>query len=201
MNRRRRRAASWNARIPDGASCSATTSPRPARPGHPEPWSAVLAGPRTLTWTMAPQVLVDAYRDAKLIGKDETLRLVERASRVGDGWAVTIDLPAAGPRRSCGGAGFPAGSGCPAAVGNGHREGAATETETEGQDQTLACRAVDRLGEHERDRTADGVAVVAQHAVRGGDGCTVRGDTELRAQPVEDARAAGVHEEQGGFAG
>src|SRR5262249_26567727 len=31
---------------------------------------AVLAGPRTLTWTMDPQVLVDAYRDAKLIGKD-----------------------------------------------------------------------------------------------------------------------------------
>jgi S-DNA-T family DNA segregation ATPase FtsK/SpoIIIE len=55
---------------------------------------AVLAGPRTLTWTMDPQVLVDAFRDAKLIGKDETLRLVERAGRVGDGWAVTVDLPA-----------------------------------------------------------------------------------------------------------
>jgi DNA segregation ATPase FtsK/SpoIIIE, S-DNA-T family len=55
---------------------------------------AVLAGPRTLTWTMDPQVLVDAFRDAKLIGKDETLRLVERAMRVGDGWAVTVDLPA-----------------------------------------------------------------------------------------------------------
>jgi S-DNA-T family DNA segregation ATPase FtsK/SpoIIIE len=53
-----------------------------------------LAGPRTLTWTMDPQVLVDAFRDAKLIGKDEALRLVERATRVGDGWAVTIDLPA-----------------------------------------------------------------------------------------------------------
>ncbi|ONI92961.1 cell division protein FtsK [Saccharothrix sp. ALI-22-I] len=55
---------------------------------------AVLAGPRTLTWTMDPQVLVDAFRDAKLIGKDETLRLVERAARVGEGWAVTVDLPA-----------------------------------------------------------------------------------------------------------
>jgi S-DNA-T family DNA segregation ATPase FtsK/SpoIIIE len=55
---------------------------------------AVLAGPRTLTWTMDPQVLVDAFRDAKLIGKDESLRLVERASRVGDGWSVTVDLPA-----------------------------------------------------------------------------------------------------------
>jgi S-DNA-T family DNA segregation ATPase FtsK/SpoIIIE len=55
---------------------------------------AVLAGPRTLTWTMDPQVLVDAFRDAKLIGKDENLRLVERAARVGDGWAITVDLPA-----------------------------------------------------------------------------------------------------------
>ncbi len=55
---------------------------------------AVLAGPRSLTWTMDPQILVDAFRDAKLIGKDETLRLVERASRVGAGWAITVDLPA-----------------------------------------------------------------------------------------------------------
>ncbi len=55
---------------------------------------AVLAGPRTLTWTMDPQVLVDAFRDAKLIGKDESLRLVERASRQGEGWAITVDLPA-----------------------------------------------------------------------------------------------------------
>ena len=55
---------------------------------------AVLAGPRTLTWTMDPQVLVDAFRDAKLIGKDESLRLVERATRIGDGWAITVDLPA-----------------------------------------------------------------------------------------------------------
>ncbi|MCS7478192.1 cell division protein FtsK [Umezawaea endophytica] len=54
----------------------------------------VLAGPRTLTWTMDPQVLVDAFRDAKLIGKDESLRLVERALRVGDGRAITVDLPA-----------------------------------------------------------------------------------------------------------
>ncbi|TWP45846.1 cell division protein FtsK [Lentzea tibetensis] len=55
---------------------------------------AVLAGPRTLTWTMDPQVLVDAFRDAKLIGKDETLRLVDRATRKGLGWAITVDLPA-----------------------------------------------------------------------------------------------------------
>jgi DNA segregation ATPase FtsK/SpoIIIE, S-DNA-T family len=55
---------------------------------------AALAGPRTLTWTMDPQVLLDAFRDAKLIGKDESLRLVERATRAGDGWAITVDLPA-----------------------------------------------------------------------------------------------------------
>ncbi|WP_020501829.1 FtsK/SpoIIIE domain-containing protein [Sciscionella marina] len=55
---------------------------------------AVLAGPRSLTWTMDPGVLVDAFRDAKLIGKDEWLRLVERANRQGDGWAVVVDLPA-----------------------------------------------------------------------------------------------------------
>jgi DNA segregation ATPase FtsK/SpoIIIE, S-DNA-T family len=55
---------------------------------------AVLAGPRSLTWTMDPQILVDAFRDAKLIGKDETLRLVERTRRVGAGWAITLDLPA-----------------------------------------------------------------------------------------------------------
>ncbi|QFU91593.1 FtsK/SpoIIIE domain-containing protein [Amycolatopsis sp. YIM 10] len=53
-----------------------------------------LAGPRTLTWTMDPQVLVDAFRDAKLIGKDELLRLVQRPTRVGDGWSVIVDLPA-----------------------------------------------------------------------------------------------------------
>ncbi|MFD4668456.1 FtsK/SpoIIIE domain-containing protein [Lentzea sp. NPDC058450] len=55
---------------------------------------SVLSGPRTLTWTMDSQVLVDAFRDAKLIGKDESLRLVERASRQGAGWAITVDLPA-----------------------------------------------------------------------------------------------------------
>jgi hypothetical protein len=43
---------------------------------------------------MDPQILVDAFRDAKLIGKDETLRLVERASRVGAGWSITVDLRA-----------------------------------------------------------------------------------------------------------
>jgi S-DNA-T family DNA segregation ATPase FtsK/SpoIIIE len=56
--------------------------------------TAVLAGPRSLTWTMDPQILVDAFRDAKLIGKDETLRLVERAHRQGKGWSIIVDLPA-----------------------------------------------------------------------------------------------------------
>jgi DNA segregation ATPase FtsK/SpoIIIE, S-DNA-T family len=55
---------------------------------------AVLAGPHMLTWTMDPHMLVDAFQDAKLIGKDESLRLVQRAARVGEGWAITVDLPA-----------------------------------------------------------------------------------------------------------
>ncbi|SFI75260.1 DNA segregation ATPase FtsK/SpoIIIE, S-DNA-T family [Amycolatopsis sacchari] len=55
---------------------------------------AVLAGPRALAWTMDVQLLVDAFRDAKLLGKDESLRLVERATRTGAGWAITVDLPA-----------------------------------------------------------------------------------------------------------
>ncbi|WP_433873769.1 cell division protein FtsK [Saccharopolyspora sp. CA-218241] len=54
----------------------------------------VLAGPRTLTWTMDSQALVDAFRDAKLIGKDESLRQVERPAHDGSGWTVTVDLPA-----------------------------------------------------------------------------------------------------------
>lgn len=56
--------------------------------------TAVLSGPRTLRWTMDPQMLIDAFRDAKLIGKDEGLRLVERPTRTGKGWAVVVDLPA-----------------------------------------------------------------------------------------------------------
>ncbi|MFC7343262.1 cell division protein FtsK [Saccharopolyspora griseoalba] len=54
----------------------------------------VLSGPRNLTWTMDPNILVEAFRDAKLLGKDESLRLVERAAHDGSGWAVTVDLPA-----------------------------------------------------------------------------------------------------------
>jgi S-DNA-T family DNA segregation ATPase FtsK/SpoIIIE len=84
------RRALWIATGAASAGLAVLGRRRDGSPGR----KAVLAGPRTLTWTMDPQVLVDAFRDAKLIGKDETLRLVERAARVGDGWAVTIDLPA-----------------------------------------------------------------------------------------------------------
>jgi S-DNA-T family DNA segregation ATPase FtsK/SpoIIIE len=55
---------------------------------------AVLSGPRSLNWTMDPRLLVDAFQDAKLIGKDETLRLVERATHTSGGWAMIVDLPA-----------------------------------------------------------------------------------------------------------
>jgi S-DNA-T family DNA segregation ATPase FtsK/SpoIIIE len=77
-----------------GAAGSATLAIAGRRKDGSPGRKAALAGPRTLTWTMDPQVLVDAFRDAKLIGKDETLRLVERATRAGDGWAITVDLPA-----------------------------------------------------------------------------------------------------------
>lgn len=82
--------ALWVASVVASVVLAITGRRKDGSPGR----KAVLAGPRTLTWTMDPQVLVDAFRDAKLIGKDETLRLVERAARVGDGWAVTVDLPA-----------------------------------------------------------------------------------------------------------
>ncbi|GAB3147037.1 FtsK/SpoIIIE domain-containing protein [Amycolatopsis stemonae] len=55
---------------------------------------AVLSGSRAASWTMDPAVMVEAFRGAKLIGKDETLRVVERARRVSGGWALTVDLPA-----------------------------------------------------------------------------------------------------------
>jgi S-DNA-T family DNA segregation ATPase FtsK/SpoIIIE len=83
--------AAWSSALVVSAVTLAITGRRKdGAPGR----KAVLAGPRSLTWTMDPQVLVDAFRDAKLIGKDEALRLVERASRQGEGWAITVDLPA-----------------------------------------------------------------------------------------------------------
>jgi S-DNA-T family DNA segregation ATPase FtsK/SpoIIIE len=80
----------WSALAVSSVVLAITGRRKDGSPGR----KAVLAGPRTLTWTMDPQVLVDAFRDAKLIGKDESLRLVERASRQGEGWAITVDLPA-----------------------------------------------------------------------------------------------------------
>ncbi len=82
--------ALWVAALIGAAALAITGRRKDGSPGR----KAVLAGPRSLTWTMDPQILVDAFRDAKLIGKDETLRLVERACRVGAGWAITVDLPA-----------------------------------------------------------------------------------------------------------
>ncbi|MCA1693630.1 MAG: cell division protein FtsK, partial [Actinobacteria bacterium] len=80
----------WVSGVIGAAILAITGRRRDGSPGR----RPVLAGPRSLSWTMDPQILVDAFRDAKLIGKDESLRLVERASRVGAGWAITIDLPA-----------------------------------------------------------------------------------------------------------
>ena len=80
----------WGTAVIAAAVLAITGRRKDGSPGR----RAVLAGPRSLTWTMDPQILVDAFRDAKLIGKDETLRLVERAHRVGAGWAITVDLPA-----------------------------------------------------------------------------------------------------------
>lgn len=80
----------WIAAVVASAALAIAGRRKDDSPGR----KAVLAGPRSFAWTMDPQVLVDAFRDAKLIGKDETLRLVERASRVGHGWAITVDLPA-----------------------------------------------------------------------------------------------------------
>jgi DNA segregation ATPase FtsK/SpoIIIE, S-DNA-T family len=80
----------WITAVISAAVLAITGRRKDGSPGR----RAVLAGPRSLSWTMDPQILVDAFRDAKLIGKDETLRLVQRANRVGEGWAITIDLPA-----------------------------------------------------------------------------------------------------------
>jgi S-DNA-T family DNA segregation ATPase FtsK/SpoIIIE len=80
----------WTTGLAGAAVLAITDRRKDGSPGR----KPVLAGPRSLSWTMDLQILVDAFRDAKLIGKDETLRLVERASRVGEGWAITIDLPA-----------------------------------------------------------------------------------------------------------
>lgn len=51
-------------------------------------------GARTLAWAMDGNHLVEAFRNAKLIGKDEGLQFVEQPRRDADGWYIVIDLPA-----------------------------------------------------------------------------------------------------------
>lgn len=50
-------------------------------------------GSRKLAWLMDGDHLVTAFRDAKLIGKDESIMLVKAPRHDGTGWALTIDLP------------------------------------------------------------------------------------------------------------
>jgi S-DNA-T family DNA segregation ATPase FtsK/SpoIIIE len=80
----------WIAGVVIAAGLALAGRRRDGSPGR----KAALAGPRSLAWTMDPKILVDAFQDARLIGKDETLRLVQRAQRQGAGWAVVVDLPA-----------------------------------------------------------------------------------------------------------
>lgn len=50
-------------------------------------------GHRSLAWLMNGDHLVTAFRDAKLIGRDESLLLVKAPRHDGKGWSLTIDLP------------------------------------------------------------------------------------------------------------
>ncbi|WP_394613116.1 cell division protein FtsK [Lentzea sp. JNUCC 0626] len=50
-------------------------------------------GSRSLAWLMNGDHLVVAFREAKLIGRDESLMLVKAPRHDGTGWALTIDLP------------------------------------------------------------------------------------------------------------
>ncbi|AXX28497.1 cell division protein FtsK [Actinosynnema pretiosum subsp. pretiosum] len=50
-------------------------------------------GSRSLAWLMNGDHLVVAFREAKLIGRDESLMLVKSPRHDGTGWALTIDLP------------------------------------------------------------------------------------------------------------
>ncbi|KAA2266986.1 cell division protein FtsK [Solihabitans fulvus] len=52
-----------------------------------------VVGPRTLAWAMDGDHLVEAFRDAKLIGRDEGLAFVRLPKRDGAGWYVVVDLP------------------------------------------------------------------------------------------------------------
>ncbi len=55
--------------------------------------SAVIR-PRSIAWAMDGNNLVTAFREAKLIGKDEGLAFVQLPKRDSAGWAVVVDLPA-----------------------------------------------------------------------------------------------------------
>src|SRR6187399_1304069 len=55
--------------------------------------SAVIR-PHSIAWAMDGNNLVTAFRDAKLIGKEEGLAVVQRPKRDGAGWATVVDLPA-----------------------------------------------------------------------------------------------------------
>lgn len=48
---------------------------------------------RRFGWTMDPDVLNTNFREARVIGKDETLRLVKHAHFDGKGWLIVVDLP------------------------------------------------------------------------------------------------------------
>lgn len=50
-------------------------------------------GARTLAWAMDGNNLVEAFREAKAIGKDEGLLFVQQARRDGGGWHMIVDLP------------------------------------------------------------------------------------------------------------
>lgn len=51
--------------------------------------------PRSLSWSMdGGEHMVTAFREAKLIGKDEGLAFITGPKRDGDGWLVVVDLPA-----------------------------------------------------------------------------------------------------------
>ena len=54
---------------------------------------AAVIRPRSISWAMDGNNLVTAFRDAKLIGKDEGLAFVQLPKRDGGGWAVIVDLP------------------------------------------------------------------------------------------------------------
>ncbi|MEU9819230.1 cell division protein FtsK [Pseudonocardia alni] len=48
---------------------------------------------RAFGWTMDPEMLNVAFRDAGVLKKDESLRLVKHAHHDGKGWNITVDLP------------------------------------------------------------------------------------------------------------